>query len=113
MDVDHDTLDQLAELTPPPPSGQTTGPGSLSSMSQPSASAVAEAFEKRLRQQREEQQAKAAGSFVAFDEDHETRQEFRRLIDPAILRPNPRPLALESLKVMRTSSDVCRPELTK
>lgn len=76
------------------------------STSQPSASAVAEAFERRLRQQREEQQAAVAGPYAAFDEDHDKRQEFRRMIDPGILRPNPRPQALEAIKVLRLVLEV-------
>lgn len=61
---------------------------------------VADALERRLQQQRQQQlEQPAANNYVAFDGDHEKRQEFRRMIDPGILRPNARPLALESLKV--------------
>ncbi|KAI0773354.1 hypothetical protein BC629DRAFT_1595126 [Irpex lacteus] len=67
----------------------------------PSASQVADALERRLRERREaEQQAAANSAYRPFDEDHDKRQEFRRMIDPAILRPNPRPVALESLKTL-------------
>ena len=61
---------------------------------------VADALEQRIQQQRQQQlDQSTAQNYIAFDEDHEKRQEFRRMIDPGILRPNARPLALESLKV--------------
>lgn len=61
---------------------------------------VADALERRIQQQRQQQlEQPGASKYAAFDEDHEKRQEFRRMIDPGILRPNARPLALESLKV--------------
>ena len=68
-------------------------------MPPPNASQVAEAFERKLRRQQEEQRLAQAGSYTAFDEDHEKRQEFRRMIDPGIMRPNARHVALESLQV--------------
>lgn len=104
MDLDQVSVPGEEELSA---SGQAlSGSASTSSPSmQPSASTVAEAFEKRIRQQREEQQAKAAGPYAAFDADHEKRQEFRRMIDPGILRPNARPQALESLRVLTIVSD--------
>ncbi|CAL1700664.1 unnamed protein product [Somion occarium] len=69
------------------------------SMPTPDRATVARALEQRLRQEREEASAHGA-HFVAFDEHHEKRQEFRRLIDPGILRPNPRHVALESLDIL-------------
>lgn len=99
MEIDqaHDSQ-QLDESTV-----HTFAPSSSSSSMPLQPSTVAEAFERRLRQQREEQQAGVAAAYVPFDEDHEKRQELRRMIDPGILRPNPRPLALESLRVLTTT----------
>ncbi|KAL4242011.1 hypothetical protein ABKN59_000458 [Abortiporus biennis] len=72
----------------------------------PSSSTLADAFERRLRQQREQQQQeRARESYHAWDENHEKRQEFRRLIDPGILRPNPRHIALEALYTLQKLSD--------
>ena len=68
-------------------------------MSGPSPDAVAAAIERRLQAQRAQPQQDKGKSYVPFDEDHEKRQELRRMIDPGILRPNARPLALESLRV--------------
>lgn len=39
-------------------------------------------------------------TFVPFDADHEKRQEFRRLVDPGIMRPNSKEVAIASLRVM-------------
>lgn len=68
--------------------------------SPPSAAAVinADAIERRLRQQREEAAAHSS-KYGAFDEDHDKRQEFRRLVEPGILRRNPKHIAVESLRV--------------
>ena len=63
----------------------------------PDHDAVAAAIERRLQAEREK--AAAAAQSSMFDGKHEKRQEFRRMIDPGILRPNPRPLALEALQV--------------
>ncbi len=98
MDIDHDTHEQASPLLPHT-QGHTLSEGAMSAAA-PSASQVADALERRLRERREaEQQAAANSAYRPFDEDHDKRQEFRRMIDPAILRPNPRPVALESLKV--------------
>ena len=51
---------------------------------------------------REKAAAAASSSKATFDENHEKRQEFRRMIDPGILRPNPRHVALESLQVHKS-----------
>ena len=37
-------------------------------------------------------------------QEHEKRQNFRRLIDPGIFRPNSKQVAMDSLKVRRTCS---------
>ncbi|KAI0092422.1 hypothetical protein BDY19DRAFT_990148 [Irpex rosettiformis] len=66
----------------------------------PSASQVADALERRIQEKKAEQQAAANTLYKPFDEEHDKRQEFRRMIDPAILRPNPKPVALESLKTL-------------
>ncbi len=99
------------EHTGLPDSGALTSPLSLSldassdnSMSRsPVPNTIAEAFERKLREQRI-QAAAAAGptEYSNFDENHERRQEFRRLIDPGIMRPNPRHIALDSLQVHDT-----------
>jgi len=39
--------------------------------------------------------------YTDFDKDHDKRQEFRRLIDPGITRPNPRAVALNALKTLQ------------
>ena len=52
--------------------------------------------------EREKAAAAASSSKATFDENHEKRQEFRRMIDPGILRPNPRHVALESLQVHKS-----------
>lgn len=103
MDIDRDTHEQASPLLPhtAQTQGHTLSEGTPAmSAAAPSASQVADALERRLRERREaEQQAAANSAYRPFDEDHDKRQEFRRMIDPAILRPNPRPVALESLKV--------------
>ena len=40
-----------------------------------------------------------AHEYSDFDKDHDRRQEFRRLVDPGITRPNPREVAYEAIKV--------------
>ena len=66
----------------------------------PDHDAVAAAIERRLQAEREKAAAAAGSSSNHnFDNNHEKRQEFRRMIDPGILRPNPRHVALESLQV--------------
>lgn len=98
MDVDQDT--PLLPEAQPSSSGQSLVSGNVATMpSQASSTQVADALERILRQQRAEQRERS-GSYTAFDEDHEKRQEFRRMIDPGILRPNARPLALESLRTL-------------
>lgn len=69
----------------------------------PDHDTVAAAFERRLNAERERAAAAAvAGSSAGnnFDGNHEKRQELRRMIDPGILRPNPRHVALESLQTL-------------
>lgn len=38
--------------------------------------------------------------YADFDKDHERRQEFRRLVDPGITRPNSREVAYEAIKTL-------------
>ena len=73
-----------------------------------SAEALSKAAECRLLQQRE-QSAGQSSEFAAFDCNHQKRQEFRRLIEPGILRLNPKHIAMESLRVHNflTESFVC------
>ena len=40
-----------------------------------------------------------AHDYSDFDKDHDRRQEFRRLVDPGITRPNSREVAYEAIKV--------------
>lgn len=40
-----------------------------------------------------------AHNYSNFDKDHDRRQEFRRLVDPGITRPNSREVANEAIKV--------------
>ena len=40
-----------------------------------------------------------AHNYSDFDKDHDRRQEFRRLVDPGITRPNSREVAYEAIKV--------------
>ena len=76
----------------------------------PDHDAVAAAFERRLQAERERAAAAAAAGSAGgnFDGNHEKRQEFRRMIDPGILRPNPRHIALESLQVYFLCVCMCR-----
>lgn len=43
-------------------------------------------------------------NYSDFDKDHDRRQEFRRLVDPGITRPNSREAAYEAIKVRVLSS---------
>ena len=95
QDADLDGFEQAAQ-------GHTVADHPDPAMPPPSAQEVADAIERRMRREREAREAQAraqAQAYVAFDEDHEKRQAFRRMVDPGILRPNPRPLALEALQV--------------
>ena len=93
------------EASPEPELSQAHTLSDQPSIMPPNPNAVADALERKIREQKHQQleQEKAKG-YVAFDEHHEKRQNFRRMIDPGILRPNPRPLALESLQVQRSCS---------
>ncbi|EIW61950.1 uncharacterized protein TRAVEDRAFT_163609 [Trametes versicolor FP-101664 SS1] len=75
-----------------------SAPSSLAPAARPDHDAVAAAIERRMQAERD--RAAAAAQPSTFDGKHEKRQEFRRMIDPGILRPNPRPLALESLQTL-------------
>ncbi|KAI0375646.1 hypothetical protein BV20DRAFT_959647 [Pilatotrama ljubarskyi] len=80
------------------PESEPQSPSAASASARPDHDAVAAAIERRLQAEREKAAASAQSS--TFDGKHEKRQEFRRMIDPGILRPNPRPLALESLQTL-------------
>ncbi|KAH9938143.1 uncharacterized protein B0H18DRAFT_965787 [Fomitopsis serialis] len=72
----------------------------------PTPSEIAAAIERRVQAEREAAQANAAlRAQREFEETRDTRQEFRRLIDPGILRPNARELALESLITLKTLAE--------
>ena len=49
-----------------------------------------------------------AHDYSDFDKDHDRRQEFRRLVDPGITRPNSREVAYEAIKVRDLSADFGR-----
>ncbi|KAI0340932.1 hypothetical protein BDW22DRAFT_1485878 [Trametopsis cervina] len=104
MDINHDNEDVDSQDSSVDP-GQTLSSSGAPAMDSPSASQVADRLERLMREQKKEKEAKANASYAAFDEDHEARQEFRRMIDPGILRPNARPLALESLKTLLTIAE--------
>ncbi|KAL6309529.1 hypothetical protein BKA93DRAFT_757832 [Sparassis latifolia] len=70
----------------------------------PNPEAVAAAVERRIRQERL-QSPPAEHPHTSFDHNHEKRQEFRRLIDPGILRPNAREIALEALQTLKQLAD--------
>jgi len=99
-------MDTDPSLDPPPSfedsQSQTVGSGAPNSsvMSSPDKNQIAEALERRLRQQRIAAQPEHPGGYKAFDEHYDKRQEFRRLVDPGILRPNPRKLAMESIETL-------------
>ncbi|KAJ7179107.1 hypothetical protein C8R46DRAFT_1072462 [Mycena filopes] len=61
-----------------------------------SASDLAAAAERRLQQH----QGPSASEVQFSGANHDLRQKFRRLIDPGILRPNPKAQALASLKML-------------
>lgn len=64
----------------------------------PNNHALAAAAERRMQQQREQHLDQP----IDFDENHDKRQQFRRMIDPGILRRNAMPIAVEALQVQFT-----------
>ncbi|KAF9057603.1 hypothetical protein BJ165DRAFT_1421752 [Panaeolus papilionaceus] len=66
-----------------------------------SVDALAAAAERRLRQD-EQSRGLTAAQMAA---QHDKRQLFRRLIDPGIVRPNPKEQASRSLKILLTISE--------
>ena len=97
MEVDnHDEYPTIGALD----SGST-----MASSRSPDRNDVAAALERRLRQQRESISTPSANpTYTAFDEHHELRQKFRRMVDPGILRPNPRAVALQAIDVLKCCS---------
>ncbi|KAJ7095419.1 hypothetical protein B0H15DRAFT_112395 [Mycena belliarum] len=77
----------MASSSPPPP--------------HISSSDLAAAAERRLQQQ----QGPSPLELQFSGAEHDLRQKFRRLIDPGILRPNPKAQALQSLKTLLLISD--------
>ncbi|KAL0949526.1 hypothetical protein HGRIS_009577 [Hohenbuehelia grisea] len=63
------------------------------------AEALAAAAERRT------QEASAGPSQLQLIEEHEKRQAFRRLIDPGIVRPNSKEVAMSSLKTLSTIAE--------
>ncbi|KAI0939951.1 hypothetical protein AcV5_001189 [Taiwanofungus camphoratus] len=86
--------DILLASTHPQELHTTVGPGTMP----PNRTAVAAAAEERLRQQ--SLGSSVATQYVNFDNNHEKRQEFRRMIHTTILRDNSRKLALEALQTL-------------
>ncbi|EPT03800.1 hypothetical protein FOMPIDRAFT_1022340 [Fomitopsis schrenkii] len=73
---------------------------------QPDHSEIAAAIERRVQAEREKAQADAAlKAQREFEQLRDKRQEFRRLIDPGILRPNARELAIEALITLKTLAE--------
>ena len=68
------------------------------------------ALERRLSPPHSHAQAAAATPQdpQPFDDNHAKRNEFRRLVDPGIVRPNSKDVALRSLRVNLKSSFCCR-----
>ncbi|KAJ4001149.1 hypothetical protein F5050DRAFT_1708523 [Lentinula boryana] len=79
-------------------------------MESPSPNRFAEAVERRLSLQHS--QGPSPAELAA---EHAKRQKFRRLIDPGILRPNPEPQAVESMKILHklTENLIREPENPK
>ncbi|KAJ4498716.1 hypothetical protein C8R41DRAFT_817440 [Lentinula lateritia] len=69
-------------------------------MESPPHSRLAEAVERRLSAQQSH-----GPSPAEMAAEHAKRQKFRRLIDPGILRPNPEPEAVESMKILYKLSE--------
>ncbi|RXW24717.1 hypothetical protein EST38_g1166 [Candolleomyces aberdarensis] len=63
-----------------------------------SAEALAAAAERRNRENPRQQTA------AQLAQEHERKQKFRRMVNPGIMRPNPKEQALSSLKVRQTPS---------
>jgi hypothetical protein len=82
-----------------PPSSPTT-PANPSSPPRiaPDAESIAAAAQRRMQ----ELNATPAKTAAQLAREHEARQEFRRLIDPGIMRANSREKAMESLKILKT-----------
>ena len=57
------------------------------------------ALERRLSPPRSDAQAATPQDPQPFDANHPKRTEFRRLVDPGIVRPNSKEVALRSLRV--------------
>ena len=89
-------------IAPATATGATTEATSTGPRRNPTS--FADAAERRLKEQ-QQNAAEQAESYSAFDQNHEKRQEFRRLIDPGILRHNPKHIAMESLRVHTLSRD--------
>ncbi|KAF9055324.1 hypothetical protein BDZ89DRAFT_15394 [Hymenopellis radicata] len=77
-----------------PSHGETLGESPSTSYISPDT--LAEAVERRTRSLPPQ---KSAAQLAA---EHERRQTFRRMIDPGIMRPNPKDQALASLKTLLT-----------
>ncbi|KAA1466399.1 hypothetical protein DENSPDRAFT_766935 [Dentipellis sp. KUC8613] len=63
------------------------------------------AIQNRLAHEHAEAASSGPSNYVPFDADHEKRQEFRRLIDPGILRVNRKEQALASLQTLLTIAE--------
>jgi hypothetical protein len=94
-----DTEDNSLEGTLPGSLDET--PQSLPRSTSPNSMRLARlaALEQRNTSTASESEEKSA--YDAFDDSYEKRIEFRRLIDPGILRPNQKEVAIRSLRVSR------------
>lgn len=93
-------LDNASEQSRSPTPEATHSDSAMAPRPTPDRNERAAAIERRLQQQRNTNSGPVANpSYTAFDEHHELRQKFRRMVDPGILRPNPRAVALEAIDV--------------
>lgn len=95
-------VDNASEQPSTPYLEATNSDPTMAPRSTPNRNDVAAALERRLQQQRASVSEPIANpNYHAFDEHHEQRQKFRRMVDPGILRPNPRRIALEAIDVAK------------
>ncbi|VDB85372.1 unnamed protein product [Peniophora sp. CBMAI 1063] len=85
-----------------PSSPRATRSPSPSSVRQARIAAMERRNAEILAAQQAEAAANVAPTFDAFDEDYEKRTEFRRMVEPGIMRPNTREVAVRSLKTLST-----------
>jgi hypothetical protein len=87
----------MSSQATPPPSSPTVSQNSdtRTRASSVNLSAAADAAARRAKQPL----GKAPNEKEQFEQERETRQNFRRLIDPGIIRPNSKEVATVALQV--------------